>query len=152
MSVRVKSHGIGLLAALRGGAVFVAIVLSVPMIAVLLSPGGLRGLVALLLVTVPFGLVFFAAASIVLTLLRISVRPERDLEAIGLSRYRYEVAAACIGAVALPLFVFFAAEGNPWAFGSAPVGAIGGWIAAAAQKQQLNSESQVSSSRPSDDQ
>ena len=147
-SVEVKPHGLGLLAAVLGGTAFVAIVLSVPIIAVLLSPGGLRGAAAFLFVTAPFGLVFVVAASIVLALLRISLPPERDFGAVGASRYRYEIAACCAGAVALLVLVFVAAQRSPWAVGSVPVGAIAGWIAATVQKRYLQSRTRVSSPLP----
>jgi len=144
-TVQVKSRGLGLLAAVLGGTAFVAIVLSVPAIAVLFSPGGLRGAALFLVVTAPYGLVFIVAATIVLTLLRIALPPEHDFGTVGASRYRYEVAASCAGAVALPVFVFLAAERNPWAIGSLPIGAIAGWISATVQKRHLQSESRVSS-------
>ncbi len=143
-TVRVKSVGQGLLAAILGGTAFVAIVLSIPIAAILLSPGGLRGAAAFLMVTAPFVLLFVGAASVVLWLLRLSLRPERDYAAVAASRYRFEIAAACVGALALPTLVFVSAEQNPWAFGSLPIGAIAGWIAGMVQKRNLHLESRES--------
>lgn len=145
---RVNSRGVGLFAAVLGGIAFVAIVVSIPIVAVIFSPGGLRGAAAFLMVTAPFALVFAVAASIVLALLRLALPPEHDFRAVGVSRYRYEVAAGCAGAVALPVLVLVASEGNPWAFASVPVGAIAGGIAAAVQKRRLKSDSRMSSPLP----
>jgi len=122
------------------------------MVAILLSPGGLRGAVVFLMVAAPFGLVFVAGAGVALGVLRLFLSPERDHGAVGAAKYRYEIAVGCVGALALPMLVFVAAERDPWALGSVPVGAIAGWISGTIQKRNLQVESQSSAPSVPDDQ
>ena len=137
--------GRNLQAALLGGTAFVGIVLSVPLIALFVTPAGLPGAAMFLAVSAPFGLVFAAAATAALGLLRLILTPERDLTAIGAARYRYEGAIAGIAALTLPLMVFAASERDPWAFGTLPLGVVAGWIAAAVQKGHLRKGSRLPS-------
>ena len=151
-TLQMKSVRLDLFAAFLGGTVLVGIVLSIPIVAILLSPGGLRGAVSVLMVTAPFGLVFVAGAAVALGLLRLSLSPERDRGASGAAKYRYEIAVGCVGALALPLFVYVASEQNPWALGSLPLGAVAGWVAATVQKRSLRVEPRASLSlSPTDD-